>query len=58
MRVLTAFAKVVAVSGAQGESIELFELLDLFEGLRGEGGFAFEGVEDDAFEKVAEGEVL
>ncbi len=48
----------MAVGGAQGESVELFELLDFFEGVRGEGGFAFEGVEDDAFEEVAEGHIL
>jgi hypothetical protein len=58
MRMLGAFVEVVAVNGAQGESVELFELLDLSEGLRGEGGFAFESVEDDAFEEVAEGEVF
>ena len=58
MRMLGAFVEVVAVNGAQGESVELFELLDLSEGLRGEGGFAFEGVEDDSFEQVAEGHIF
>lgn len=49
---------MVAVGGAQRESIELFELLDFLQGFRGERGFAFEGVQDDAFEEVAEGHVL
>jgi len=48
----------VAVGSAEGESVEFFELLDFFQGLLGERGFAFEGVEDNAFEQIAEGEVL
>lgn len=55
---LLSFAEVVAVGGAQKESVKFFELLDFAQGSRGKRGFAFEGVEDDAFEKVAKGHVL
>src|SRR4051812_47051454 len=53
-----ALLKVMAVGGFEGHSVEGFELLDFFQGLRGEGSLAFEGVKDDAFEKVAEGHVF
>ncbi len=50
--------ELVAVGCFEGEAVESSELLDLFERLGREGGFAFEGVQDDAFELVAEAEVF
>lgn len=48
----------MTVGSPQGEAVEFFELLDGFEGVGREGGFAFEGMKDDAFEEVAEGHVF
>ena len=48
----------MAVRGFEGHAIEGLELFDLFQGLRREGRFAFEGVEDDAFDEIAEGHVF
>jgi len=38
--------------------VELFEVADTLERGRSEGAFAIKGVEDDALEEVAEGEVV
>lgn len=48
----------MAVRGFEGHAVEGFELLDLFQGLRREGCFAFEGVKDDALYEIAEGHVF
>jgi hypothetical protein len=48
----------MAVGRAQRQAIDGPELFDLLEGLRGEGGLAFEGVKDDALEEVAQGHVF
>lgn len=53
-----AFAEVMAVGCAQRETVQLLKLFDFLQGLRGEGCFAFEGVEKDALKKVAKGHVL
>jgi hypothetical protein len=49
---------MMAVVCAQGERVQLTELVDLGEGGWRESGFAFEGVEDDTFQKVPEGHVF
>jgi hypothetical protein len=48
----------VAGRGIEIEVIELFEIADASERWRSERAFSFENMKDDAFEKVAEGEVL
>src|SRR5580692_10647156 len=48
----------MAIGGFECHAVEGFELLDLLQGLRGERGFAFESVEDDALDQVAQGHVL
>ena len=42
----------------KSHSIEVFELVDVFQCLRREGSFAFEGMQDDAFEQVSQAHVL
>jgi hypothetical protein len=49
---------MVAVRGFEVHAVEGFELLDFFQRLRREGSFSFEGVEDDALEEIAEGDVF
>ena len=53
-----ALLEVMAVGGFQGHAVQGFELLDFLQGLRRERRFAFEGVEDDALEQIAEGHVF
>jgi hypothetical protein len=49
---------MVAVRGFEGHAVERFELLDFFQGLRGEGSFAFKRVKDDPLEEIAKGDVF
>ena len=44
--------------GVEVEVVKLLEVADALKRGRSEGAFAFKGVEDDAFEEVAEGEVM
>jgi len=52
------FDEAMACRGIEVEVIELLEIADALKRGRSKGAFAIEGVEDDAFEKVAEGEVM
>ena len=45
------------VGGGQGQPVDRLELVDLGEDGRPERGPALEGVQDDAFDEVAEGQV-
>ena len=48
----------MAGGGVEIEVVELLEISDALERGRSKRAFAIEGVEDDAFEEVAEGEVM
>jgi hypothetical protein len=48
----------VAGRGIEIEVIELFEIADASERRRPKRAFSFENMKDDAFEEVAEGEVM
>src|SRR5580704_2803188 len=49
--------QLVRVGGGQGEAVDRLELVDLGQDGRPEGRLALEGVQDDAFDEVAEGQV-
>src|SRR5262249_35531041 len=49
--------QLVRVGGGQGEAVDRLELVDLGEDGRPEGSLALEGVQDDAFDEVTEGQV-
>jgi hypothetical protein len=53
----SAFHQLVTVGRSQSEPVDLFETSDLFQGFTGEGLFALEGVEANAFEQVAKPQV-
>ena len=48
----------MAIGRTKRHSVEASELVDVLQRLRREWSFAFEGMQDDAFEQVAEGHVL
>ena len=48
----------MAVAGGQVQAVQAFELLDALERGVAEGGFAFEGVQDDSFDEIAEAEFV
>src|SRR6516165_3815065 len=50
--------ELVAVAGAQRQAVDLLEFCDLDNGFLAERRFAFESVQHDAFEKVAQGEIF
>src|SRR5262249_27679019 len=49
--------QLVRVGRGQGEAVDRLELVDLGEDGRPEGHLALEGVQDDAFDEVTEGQV-
>lgn len=55
---LIAAPQLVAVLGAQGESVKAAELLDVRESLRGKRRLSFKGVQHDAFQKITQAHVL
>jgi hypothetical protein len=52
------FDQAVAGRGIEIEVIELFEIADASERRRPERALSFENMKDDAFEEVAEGEIM
>jgi hypothetical protein len=55
---LLALFEIVAVRCAERKSINPFEVANLLQSLRAKSGFSFKRMKNDAFEKVAEGDIL
>lgn len=54
----SAFDEAMTGAGIEFEAVKALQFADALEGVALEGALAVEGVEDDAFEEVAESEVV